>query len=582
MQDQRDSGRELQSLLVGLGYSVPSLTRPGGEALEKVDDLQPDLVLIDAQSRGAIRTGTWIHERFGIPIVFLADAGTDLSLTKVPFLCGHITRPVNEEGLKLALDAALDVGRPCTGAPLKTHTLHQTLASLSQGVIVSDLAGNVAFLNRQAEELTGWSLNEAAGESLSEVFQGVGKTALKRRDGREIAIEVETVPLENPDGGLSGIATVFQERKASSKLESRNQKLEGLSSLARGFAHDFNNLLTILLGNLSMAQGRVIDDPELLYELELATGATLKAQGLVQQLMTFARGGAPVKGPVAAKGLLAMIVAERDQRSGLRYEWISGFPDAIIHADPKQIRRLIENLLLNAEQAMNEGTIFLRGEIEETMLLLEIIDSGHGLDPAVRDQAFEPFFTTRGDRNASGLGLTVCESIAQAHGGSVDLVSTPTEGTIATVRLPLVTEEHTMSTPNASSDSAAGGSGRILVLEDEELVSRLIKATLSQAGYEVIETRDGEQTIEAYQQAVASGDPFNLLIMDLTIERGMGGIETMNRIKAIDPAARGIVSSGYSDDPAMSQPHDFGFADVLPKPYEPHELVSVVGKVLSS
>ncbi|MEM1297610.1 MAG: ATP-binding protein, partial [Verrucomicrobiota bacterium] len=507
---------------------------------------------------------------------------TDLSLTRVPFLCGHITRPFSEEGLKLALDAALNGGRASTAAPLKTQTLHQTLASLSPGVIVSDLAGNVAYLNRQAEELTGWSLNEAAGEALTDVFQAIGNSTLKRRDGREITIETENVPLENPDGGLSGIATVFQEQTPTSRQESRNQKLEGLSSLARGFAHDFNNLLTILLGNLSMAQGRVTEDPELLYELELATGATLKAQGLVQQLMTFARGGTPVKGPVAAKELLVRIVEERDPRNGLRYEWISDFPEAVVHADPKQIRRLIENLLLNAEQAMNEGTIFLRGEMDGKMFLLEIIDSGHGLDPAVRDQAFEPFFTTRGDRNASGLGLTVCESIAQAHGGSVDLVSTPTEGTIATVRLPLVNEEQPMSTPNASSDAAPGGSGRILVLEDEELVSRLINATLSQAGYEVIETRDGEQTIEAYQQAVANGDPFNLLIMDLTIERGMGGVETMNRIKEIDPAARGIVSSGYSDDPAMSQPEDFGFADVLPKPYEPHELVTVVDKVLSS
>ncbi len=580
--DDRAVGREVQSLLVRLGYSVPALARPGGETLEQVEELAPDLVMIDAQARGAIRTGTWIDERFGLPIVFLAEAGTDLSLARVPFLCGHLTKPLEEKHLKLALEAALNLRGAPSRKRLKTQTLYQTLERLSHGVMVTDLAGNVAYLNRRAEKMTGWEQEEAAGLPFSEVFRKSEDSKLKRRDGTVIPVEEETAPLENEDGGLSGVVTIFQEKATEAEIR-RLQQLESLGFLARGFAHDFNNLLTVLLGNLSMAQTRVTSDQELAFELEQVSGATMKAQSLVQQLMTFARGGKPIKAPIDLKALLKRILSDRE-RNGIAYELDANFPDAVVLADPKQLRRLIENLLRNAEQSMEEGTVRVRGEALEALFQLEIRDSGHGMEPEVMGQAFEPFYTTRSEMNASGLGLTVCESIARAHDGSIALSSTPENGTVATLRLPLATEEQTMSNPTStqgSSPAPADGS-RILVLEDDALISRLIKATLSQAGYDVTETTEGQQTIETYQQAAASGDPYTLLIMDLTIERGMGGIETMNRIKEINPNARGIVSSGYSDDPAMARPDEFGFSGVLPKPYEPQELVEVVGKVLAS
>ncbi len=581
--DDRDFGRQTQSMLVALGYSVPALTRPGGEALEHVEEYCPDLVLIDAQARGALKTASWVHERFGLPVVFLADQGTDLSLERAPFLCGHITKPLAAQTLKPALDAAFGAGNP-NEAGLNAQILRQTLANLGQAVMVADLAGNVVYLNAQAERLTGWSLEKAAGRPCDQVFPTNG-SQLKTRDGSEIQLEVETATLENEDGGMNGVVTIFRDvsrEKAAESEQNRAQKLEGLGFLARGFAHDFNNLLTVLFGNLSVARARVRGDEELAYELEQAASAALKAENLVQQLLTFARGGTPIRCPVDARRLLARVLAEFNGQD-VAFELDPGFPQAIIHADPKQVRRLVENLLQNAEQAMGGGCVRVRGQVDDAFLTLRIADTGPGMPPEVREQAFEPFFTTRAEANASGLGLTVCESIARAHGGSISLSSNPNQGTTATVRLPLATDEQKrkMSTPTNPQSAATNGS-RVLVLEDEEGVSRLIATTLGQAGYQVTEAREGQQAVDAFEQAATSGTPFSLLIADLTIESGMGGLEAMSRIRKIDPNVRGIVSSGYSDEPAMANPGEFGFAGVLPKPYEPKELVDVVGQVLAS
>ena len=405
----------------------------------------------------------------------------------------------------------------------------------------------------------------------------------------------------------------------SSRLETseqiRQQRLEGLGLLARGFAHDFNNHLTTLTGNISLAREKHQEDSELQSMLLEAQTAATRATGLVQQLMTFARGGRPIREKTKIADLIRKILTEqRIQQPEIRYQFQSPDTESIANVDPAQINRLIENLIANSAAAMNGGGVLIvrcaqikpeevidlresHTPSDEDHLLIEVIDTGHGMSEENLARVFDPYFTTRREDNATGIGLTVCESIAKAHGGFIQLQSKEGKGTIATFCAPLGRRPDSQDeaiipdfeipklSPRAEKSSKEGNlltGTRILILEDDAPIRRLMAATLRRAGHEVVETKDGRETVAIYQDALEKGDPFHLLICDLTIENGVGGVETMRRMLEIDPNVLAIVSSGYSDAPAMSSPASFGFRGVLPKPYAPSELRAVVHRILAA
>ncbi len=419
-----------------------------------------------------------------------------------------------------------------------------------------------------------------------------------------------------------GILALFSDI-TSSKLEAaesvRQQRLEGLGLLARGFAHDFNNYLTAITGNISLARERNQEDAELQQTLAEAQSAATGATGLVQQLMTFARGGRPIRKHTRISELIRRILTEeRLQHPDIRYQYQATTSDIVANVDPAQIGRLIENLVSNSAIAMPNGGVLvvrcdrikpeqiirIRGShtpADEDHLLIEVIDTGHGMSESALGRVFEPYFTMRKEDNASGIGLTVCESIAKAHGGFVQLQSKEGKGTIATFCAPLgqhlgAAEEkpvetsypnfsipdlaQTPATPAASEPILVGT--RILILEDDAPIRRLMAATLRRAGHEVVETKDGRETIAIYRDSMEKGEKFHLLICDLTIENGVGGVETMRQLVEMDPEVLAIVSSGYSDAPAMSSPASFGFKGVLPKPYAPSELRAAVHRMLAA
>lgn len=425
-----------------------------------------------------------------------------------------------------------------------------------------------------------------------------------------------------------GVLALFTDITAA-KLEAvemvRQHRLEGLGLLARGFAHDFNNHLTTLTGNISLARERAQDDAELQFMLTEAQSAAARATGLVQQLMTFARGGRPVRTLTRVTDLIRRVLTEhRISHPNIRYQF-QGPTEVVAHVDPSQITRLLENLLANSAEAMLNGGILvvrchkIRPEevsriknsytpAEEDYLHIEVIDTGVGMSESELAQVFEPYFTTRKENNATGIGLTVCESIAKAHGGFVTLQSKQGKGTIATFCAPLGrrSEELGDDTPlaaypnftvpildAAAETRAVSQTGaltadnflvgvRILILEDDAPIRRLMAATLRRAGHEVVETKDGRETVALYADALAKGNRFHLLICDLTIENGMGGVETMRQLRELDPSVLAIVSSGYSDAPAMASPASFGFRGVLPKPYAPSELRAAVHRLLAA
>ncbi len=433
---------------------------------------------------------------------------------------------------------------------------------------------------------------------------------------RGMWFEVRSYPTQ---GGVLALFTDITATRLEAAEQVRQHRLEGLGLLARGFAHDFNNSLTTLTGNISLARERHPDDAELQAMLEEALAAATKATGLVQQLMTFARGGRPIRERTRLADLIRRILTEqRLKHPEIRYQYQCPDPEIVANVDPAQIGRLIENLLTNSAAAMTdggvlivrssrltpEGVLRIRGShtpADEDHLLIEVIDTGHGMSERDLERVFEPYFTTRRENNATGIGLTVCESIAKAHGGFIQLQSKQGKGTIATFCAPLGRRpdepgesegepaypnfEIPLPKPVVSSvpqgESFLVGT-RILILEDDAPIRRLMAATLRRAGHEVVETKDGRETIAVYTDAMERGERFHLLICDLTIENGMGGVETMRRLLQIDPDILSIVSSGYSDAPAMSSPAAFGFKAVLPKPYAPTELRAAVHRILSA
>jgi PAS domain S-box-containing protein len=411
--------------------------------------------------------------------------------------------------------------------------------------------------------------------------------------------EARTYPFGN---GMLVLLKDITTRKIEAERNSRLDRLESLGLLARGFAHDFNNLLTVLLGNLALAEMRVGGQTDKIGELTTAKQATLQAQNLVQQLLTFARGGAPIKRTISLSDLVRAFFENHARVPNVHYfvEVQEDLPQVAV--DPNQIRRLLGNLVRNAEQAtVRGGEIHVRCEAATTNemfphetvadspselagVTLEVRDTGEGIAPEHLARVFEPYFTTRKVENATGLGLTVCESIAKAHRGNLSVNSQPGEGTRVRFFMPVdaeAEEADAMALGNAFL-SAPSSHVRILVLEDDHLVRALVVRGLETQGYEVVETTDGADTVRLYQQAIAESSPFDLVVLDLSIPNGMGGLRTMEKLKQIDPNVLAMVSSGYSDDPVMAQPAAYGFAAVLPKPYEPIELIRIVKSLLAS
>ncbi|HSJ04005.1 MAG: PAS domain-containing protein [Verrucomicrobium sp.] len=496
--------------------------------------------------------------------------------------------------------------------------LADIVESISDPLAALDGRWNFTYVNSSAARLFGREKTSMVGQNLWEVLPPSVRVAheeelekaLTQRvaANREIFLEETQTWFEARTYPFSSGSLLLLKDITSRKLEvernHRMDRLESLGLLARGFAHDFNNLLTVLLGNLSLAEMRCGPGSDTLMELGTAKQATFQAQSLVQQLLTFARGGAPIKRMVSLAEMVRNFFYNHHRVDHVNYivEVEEDMPEVAV--DPNQIRRLISNLVRNSELAMRHGgEIRVRCEAadaarmfpNETLkddpgclagVTLEIQDTGEGISAKNLKRIFEPYFSTRLEDNATGLGLTVCESIAKAHGGSISVSSQEGLGTQVRFFLP-VDSEIEVEEADAPELEVTFHPGpetppRILLLEDDHLVRALILRGLQRDGYDVTETTDGNETVRLYQQAMTEGTPFDLVVLDLSIPNGMGGLRTMEKLRALDPGVLAIVSSGYSDDPVMSHPAKAGFAAVLPKPYEPLELLRIVKAVLAS
>ncbi len=372
-------------------------------------------------------------------------------------------------------------------------------------------------------------------------------------------------------------------------------KLESTGILAGGLAHDFNNLLAVIVLNLDLAQTSVPSGEESAQFVEEAKKAAFLARGLTQQLITFALGDAPVRQPTRLSGLIENLV--RPALSGSRARCEFSLADDLwwVEADAEQIGQVIRNLVLNAREAMPEGGVISVQARNVTLgsnknpsvppgdyVRVSVADAGSGIAPEVLPKVFDPYFSTkrRGDQKGMGLGLAICHTVVQKHGGAITVESAVGRGTTFHVYLPARRELPVAR--KAPAATTPPPPGRILVMEDEEGVSKVIGAALRRMGHEVELVADGQRAVEVYQSAQDLGRPFDVVLLDLTIRGGKGGQEAIQVLREIDPTVKAIVMSGYADDPVVLEPERHGFKGFLAKPFGRDKLEEMLARVMGS
>ncbi len=502
-------------------------------------------------------------------------------------------------------------------AEAERERLMVTLRSIGDGVIATDIEGNILIMNKVAEELTGWTQCEAAGKPFSEVFIIINEftekpcedpylkvistgdvieienhTLLVSRDGTRRTISDSGAPIKDKNNKIIGVVLVFRDMTEKQKLIENSQKADKLNSigvLAGGIAHDFNNLLGGIFGYLEMAKESSINGSETELYLDKALSVFNRAKDLTQQLLTFSKGGAPKRTAGNLKTVVSDTVTFALAGSNIAPEIFIDDKLWLCDYDENQISQVIDNLVINAKQAMPDG-----GKIcvkAENMMInqgdhhtlkpgayvkISISDSGVGISPENLKLIFDPFFTTKS--KGSGLGLATAYSIIKRHDGVIDVKSTSGKGSTFTVYLPASDRNQDLVTLNP--DQEHSGSGVILIMDDEAFIREILGVLLKKMGYSIVEARDGLEAVRKIEQSFENDLPFKCAIFDLTVPGGFGGKEAVTIIREKFKDFPVFASSGYSENPIMANPGEYGFLDSIRKPYRMIDLAGLFNKHL--
>jgi PAS domain S-box-containing protein len=497
-----------------------------------------------------------------------------------------------------------------------------TIRSIGDAVISTDNSGKIILINAVAEKLTGWIDGEAIGQPLVNVFNTLDEktrepsedfvsmvleaervidksrpTILKSRDGSEKMISEVGAPIRDENERVIGVVLVFGDITDRLKLEEellKGKKLESVGILAGGIAHDFNNILTAIMGNISLAKNFTDPDSRAHKRLEEADRATVRAKGLTHKLLTFSKGGAPVKKTASIEELIRESTSFILSGTSVKTEFSFDEDLWSVDIDTEQISQVVQNLCLNANQAMpGGGIISIRAANEDVLgdttlplvpgkyIKIYFKDSGVGISRNNIARIFDPYFTTK--QTGSGLGLATVYSIIDNHEGFIAVESELDIGTTFIVYLPATEKEveSIVIDPDQQLEELKWF-GRILVMDDEEIVREVAGEMLSYIGFEVDFALHGEEALEKYSQAQQNGKPYDTVIMDLTVPGGMGGGEAIKKLLEIDPEAKVIVSSGYSNNPIMANYKEYGFKGMVSKPFNIEEMENTLEDILRS
>ena len=519
-------------------------------------------------------------------------------------------------------------GRDITDSRIVEEALRQSeqfvrsiLNSVDEGFIVVDRDYRIITANRAYCNQVALPIDDVVGKPYQEVSRKIGNP--RREEDKECAItrvfetdmpyaayrqyndvtgntlyvETKAFPLRNTSGAVTSVIESINNITGKHELEEerlKTQKLEAIGTLAGGIAHDFNNLLQGVFGYISLAKMTADRKEKSVAALEQAEKALHLSVKLTNQLLTFSKGGKPVKKLI---DLLPVIEnAAKFALSGSRsdYRIVVDQDPWQVEADDGQIGQVIQNIVLNADQAMPEGgrvEIMVKNiQIPDkdfplslrkgTYLQIAIKDSGIGISQQYITKIFDPYFTTK--ERGSGLGLATSYAIINNHGGLIDVKSEMDRGSIFTIYLPAAAGEDKASVSKLTAPAAPVRAGKVLLMDDDQVIRDVGGEILKELGHDMVCAVHGEDAIKKYQVAMESGKPFDVVILDLTIRGGMGGAETLQELLLIDPEVKAVVSSGYSDDELLSKHQGQGFKAFLKKPYKVEDLRGILNKLLAS
>lgn len=471
--------------------------------------------------------------------------------------------------------------------------------------------GTLLYVNKSWRETFGYDEAELAGLSIFDLispecqnhcvatFQKVISeekvnyinTTFVAKNGRKVIIEGNAICKFENNTPVS-TQCIFRDVTEKKKMEEelfKAQKLESVGIFAGGIAHDFNNLLTGILGNISVAKMFLNPEDKVYERLEATEKATIRATRLTHQLLTFAKGGAPVKKTASITELITDSTRFALRGSKVKLDCRIAENLWPIQVDEGQLSQVMQNLAINADQSMpSGGTVTIRAEnkmLDGRDLItlpkgkyvkISVQDQGHGITEEHLSKIFDPYFSNK--KGGSGLGLSIAYSIVKNHGGMITVESTINKGTLFTIYLPATTKKIIAKTYPA--ELISHGKGKILIMDDEVIIREVAAEMLSSLGFTTESACDGTEAIILYKKAMETNSPFDAVLMDLTIPGGMGGKETIAELLKIDPDVKAVVSSGYSNDTIMAHYKEYGFCGVVPKPYKVHEVARVLSETI--
>lgn len=495
--------------------------------------------------------------------------------------------------------------------------LSATIKSITQGIIEVDTLFSIKLINDRAAAILRIEPDRAMGKNLQDilklklpggipvnmadrvflngsVYYDIYNSAVMEFPDEKRDITLRAAPLRIEWGAVYGYVMIIDDVTELKKMKEHiinSSKLESLGIFAGGIAHDINNFFTGMLGCIALGKKSLTDaESGALKYLDDAESTALKARGLAEQLLTFSKGGEPVKRIISVTDMLNL--AADFILSGTRITCIRKFSRDLkfIEADETQVSQVVNNILLNAVQAMKgvgeiiisaanvtlgTGNSYALPEGEYVEVAFE--DEGPGIDGDVLGRVFDPFFTTKSV--GSGLGLSVAYSVVKKHGGAISAYNS-SRGAVFSFVLPASNAEYKTLESLCSDETCF--SGKVLIMDDDDMIRMVGEELLSSLGFDVVSADRGESAMELFRKIYDGGGSFRFVILDLTIKGGSGGLETFQEMRKIDPGLKGVVSSGYSHDPVMSNFMDYGFSAVLKKPYNFDELRSIISQMISS
>jgi two-component system cell cycle sensor histidine kinase/response regulator CckA len=620
VEDHEESRNNLHRLIERRGHQIVSVGS-AEEAKLALDKASFPFLILDWMLPGQsgidlcreLRTRPKGDEFFILLVTARADT-EDLEQALAAGASDYLTKPLDIALLNVRLSVAerqirelAERNHARAALQESAKTMANILENTTDGFFAVDETWKFTYANAQAEVLLARNRDELIGKVLWEEFPQLRDSPFEE-NYRRVLTELASIDFQASDpagkiwfemraypsnGGVSVFFRDVTERKRIEEERLTTSKLESLGTLAGGIAHDLNNILTVISGNIGLAQIEAPTDAgTLLSFLSKAGQAAQHAAHLSSQLLTFSKGGAPLKRVCLISQVLAQAAEFSLYGSNLRAD-IDISPELWkAEVDPGQIEQVVNALMLNAREAMpHGGTVHLSArnvdltEASPTLsagryIKTTISDRGSGVPDDLATKIFDPYFTTK--PMGSGLGLSISYSIVKKHGGLLHLESSSTEGANFAFFLPAVDVEVSQMDSAPATPARRAAEQRVLVMDDEAAIRELTSQLLSTLGYEVTAVPDGLEAVKTYERALRRGENFQAVILDATIRGGMGGLATIERLRSLDPQVTAIICSGYSDQAALSQFFNYGFRGALPKPFTRRELAEALQRAFET